>query len=108
MMGLGLIEKDNRRVEEPGELLLMEDQVMIQAFAPHTSLNDLTRFCGSSATSVLLSSGNQDALAEQLKAAPPIRGVFTEVSLFHTFVLAERSCEGLSTHLSWTDVVANG
>ena len=36
-MGSGLIEIDNIRVEKPGELLLMENQKMIQAFAPHTA-----------------------------------------------------------------------
>jgi len=34
-MGSGLIEIDNMLVEKPGELLLMEDQEMIQAFSPH-------------------------------------------------------------------------
>src|SRR5260221_14693926 len=36
-MGSGLIEIDNILVEKPGELLLMEDQEMIQAFSPHAS-----------------------------------------------------------------------
>ncbi len=35
LMGSGLIEIDNILVEKPGELLLMEDQEMIQAFSPH-------------------------------------------------------------------------
>jgi hypothetical protein len=36
-MESGLIEIDNIRIEKPGELLLMENQEMIQAFAPHTA-----------------------------------------------------------------------
>ena len=36
-MGSGLIEIDNRRVEKPAEVLLMENQEMIQAFAPPTA-----------------------------------------------------------------------
>ena len=36
-MGSGLIERDNILVEKPGELLLLEDQEMIQAFSPHAS-----------------------------------------------------------------------
>ena len=37
LMGSGLIERDNIHVEKLGELLLMEKQEMIQAFAPHTA-----------------------------------------------------------------------
>src|SRR5712692_1700299 len=48
----------------------------------------------------------EHARLEQIDFGTPIHASFTEVSLFHTFVLDERSSEGPSTHLSWTDVVA--
>jgi hypothetical protein len=41
-MGSGLIERDNIRVEKPAEVLLMEHQAMIQAFAPHTAQKAFT------------------------------------------------------------------
>jgi len=37
LMGAGLIEVDNIPFEKPGELFLMENQEMIQAFSPHAS-----------------------------------------------------------------------
>ncbi len=37
LMGSGLIEVDNIPFEKPGELVLMENQEMIQAFSPHAS-----------------------------------------------------------------------
>ncbi len=37
LMGSGLIEIHNIRVEKPGELLLMEHQEMIQVFTPYTT-----------------------------------------------------------------------
>jgi hypothetical protein len=37
LMGSGLIEVDNIPFKKPGELFLMENQEMIQAFSPHAS-----------------------------------------------------------------------
>ena len=41
-MGSGLIEVHHIRFEKPGELLLVEDQEMIQAFSPHASQETFT------------------------------------------------------------------
>ena len=41
-MGSGLIEIDYIRVEKPAKVLLMENQEMIQAFAPHTAQKAFT------------------------------------------------------------------
>ena len=45
---------------------------------------------------------------EEIEFSSTIHTSFTEVSLFYTFVLDERSSDAPSTHLSWTDVVTNG
>jgi hypothetical protein len=50
----------------------------------------------------------EDSMLEQIDFGATIHAAFTEVSVFHTFVLDERSSDAPSTHLSWTDVVANG
>src|SRR5258708_1700883 len=46
-MGSSLVEVDSIGIEEPMELLLMEDQEMIQAFSPHTSQEAFTDAIGS-------------------------------------------------------------
>src|SRR5258708_12020256 len=45
-MGSNLVEVDRIGIEEPMELLLMEDQEMIQAFSPHTSQETFTNGIG--------------------------------------------------------------
>jgi len=50
----------------------------------------------------------QHPQAKKIELCPPIHLAFTEVSLFRSLVLDERSSDAPFIHLSWTDVVANG
>jgi len=50
----------------------------------------------------------QEPLPEESKASTAIHDSFTEVSLFRSLVLDERSSDAPFIRLSWTDVVANG
>jgi len=42
LMGSGLVEVQDIRLEKPGELLRMENQEVIQAFSPHASQKAFT------------------------------------------------------------------